>query len=100
MVFVPPEACVAVRRTGTPNVSEDSNIPSEGVVVSVGPGSEFLPPLVKVGERVYFGSGSGFEIDFDDGTLVILAEAELLRETGWSCAPGSTTVSGQLAPRL
>ena len=81
MVFVPPEACVAVRRAGA-NVSEDPNIPSEGIVVAVGPGAEFLPPRVRVGERVYFGSRAGVEIDFDDGTLIVLAEAELLRESG------------------
>jgi len=85
MVFVPPEACVAVRRIGTPNASEDPNLPSEGIVVAVGPGAEFLPPRVGVGERVYFGPQAGIEIDFDDGTLIVLAETELLRDTGLSC---------------
>jgi co-chaperonin GroES (HSP10) len=89
MTFVPPEACVAIRLIGTLNTSVDSNIPSEGIVVAVGPAAEFLPPQVKIGERVYFCPGAGIEIDFDDGALIILAETELLRDRGLKCAPDS-----------
>jgi co-chaperonin GroES (HSP10) len=89
MAFVPPEACVAIRRTSTPNASEDSDMPSEGIVVAVGPSAEFLPSQVNVGERVYFGPRSGIEIDFGGSTLLLLAETELLRETGLNCAPDS-----------
>ena len=89
MAFVPPEACVAVRRIGTLNPSEDSSIPSEGIVVAVGPAAEFLPPQVKVGERVYFCPRARIEIDFDDGALIVLAETELLRDRGLKCTPDS-----------
>jgi co-chaperonin GroES (HSP10) len=81
MAFIPPEGCVAVRRIGTQNALEDSNTPSEGIVVFVGHGAEFMPPQVRIGERVYFGPRAGIEIDFDDGTLIVLAETELLRDT-------------------
>jgi chaperonin GroES len=96
MTFVPPEACVAIRRITTPNASEDANMPSEGIVVAVGPGAEFLPPQVRVGERVYFGPGAGIEIDFDDGTLIVLAEAELLRDTGLSCCAANSALGKNL----
>ena len=81
-----PEACVAVRRVGSPNASENWDTPAEGIIVAVGPGAEFLPPQARVGDRVYFGPGSGIEIDLDGKTLVLLAEAELLRDTGLRCS--------------
>jgi co-chaperonin GroES (HSP10) len=90
MVFVPPEACVAVRRIGTPSAPEDPNMPSEGIVVAVGPGAKFLPPQVRIGERVYFAPQAGIEIDFDDGTLIVLEETELLRGTGVSCCAANS----------
>ena len=99
MAFVPPEACVAIRRTSAPNSSEDSNVPSEGIVVAVGPGAEFLPPQVRIGERVYFGPNAGIEIDFGGSTLLLLAETELLRGTGLSCAAESAEEEHRWSPR-
>ena len=86
MHVVPPEACVAVRRVGSPNPSADvganpvvaSETPVEGEVVAVGPGAEFLPPEVKVGDRVFFSRGIGTEVMADGEALLIMPEADLL----------------------
>ena len=86
MEFLPPEAHVAVRRVASPQASEDPETPVEGVVVAVGPGAEFRPATVKVGERVYFNRGSGFEIGVGGVALLLMEEAALLRLHGLICA--------------
>ena len=56
--------------------------PSQGMVVSVGPGARdeagaLIPMTLKVGDRVLFGKWSGTEIKIDGQDLVIMKESEV-----------------------
>ena len=57
--------------------------PSEGVIVSVGPGArddsgKIIAPDVKAGDRVLFGKWSGTEVKIDGQDLVIMKESDIL----------------------
>lgn len=57
--------------------------PSEGVIVSVGPGArdesgKVVAPDVKAGDRVLFGKWSGTEIKFDGEDLIIMKETDIM----------------------
>ena len=56
--------------------------PSQGIVVSVGPGGRDeagheIPMTLKVGDRVLFGKWSGTEVKIDGEDLVIMKESEV-----------------------
>ena len=56
--------------------------PSQGVIVSVGPGGRDeagheIPMTLKVGDRVLFGKWSGTEIKIEGEDLVIMKESEV-----------------------
>ncbi len=57
--------------------------PSEGVIVSVGPGArddngKTITPDVKAGDRVLFGKWSGTEIKIDGKDLLIMKESDIM----------------------
>ena len=57
--------------------------PSEGVIVSVGPGArdetgKIVPPDVKEGDRILFGKWSGTEIKLNGEDLLIMKEADVM----------------------
>jgi chaperonin GroES len=57
--------------------------PSEGEVVSVGPGGrdeagKLIPIDIKVGERVLFGKWSGTEVKIDGTDLLIMKESDIM----------------------
>ena len=57
--------------------------PSEGEVVSVGPGGrdddgDLIPLDVKAGDRVLFGKWSGTEVRIDGEELLIMKESDIL----------------------
>ncbi|MCF6325677.1 MAG: co-chaperone GroES [Devosiaceae bacterium] len=57
--------------------------PSEGVIVSVGPGArdesgKYIPSDVKTGDRVLFGKWSGTEIKIDGDDLLIMKESDIM----------------------
>ncbi|MCF6343595.1 MAG: co-chaperone GroES [Devosiaceae bacterium] len=57
--------------------------PSEGVIVSVGPGArddsgKVVALDVKAGDRVLFGKWSGTEIKIDNDELLIMKESDIM----------------------
>ena len=57
--------------------------PSEGVIVSVGPGArdedgKHIVPDVKAGDRVLFGKWSGTEIKIDNEDMLIMNESDIM----------------------
>ena len=57
--------------------------PSEGVIVSVGPGArddsgKIIAPDVKAGDRVLFGKWSGTEVKLDGKDLLIMKETDIM----------------------
>ena len=57
--------------------------PSEGVIVSVGPGArdedgKYIAPDVKAGDRVLFGKWSGTEVKVDGEDLLIMKESDIM----------------------
>ena len=61
--------------------------PSEGIVVSVGPGArdddgDFIKPDVKPGDRVLFGKWSGTEVKIGGEDLLIMKESDILGIVG------------------
>ena len=57
--------------------------PSEGQVVSVGPGArkdsgELIAPSVKAGDKILFGKWSGTEIKLDGEDLLIMKESDIM----------------------
>ena len=57
--------------------------PSEGVIVSVGPGArdedgKYIAPDVKAGDRVLFGKWSGTEVKLDGEELLIMKESDIM----------------------
>ena len=61
--------------------------PSQGEVVSVGPGGrdesgKLIPLDVKTGDRVLFGKWSGTEVKIDGEDLIIMKESDILGIVG------------------
>ena len=61
--------------------------PSEGVIVSVGPGArddngKVTAPDVKSGDRVLFGKWSGTEVKVDGEDLLIMKESDIMGVIG------------------
>ena len=57
--------------------------PSEGVIVSVGPGArddsgKIVTPDVKAGDRVLFGKWSGTEVKLNGEDLLIMKETDIM----------------------
>lgn len=57
--------------------------PSEGIIVSVGPGArdedgKYIVPDVKSGDRVLFGKWSGTEIKIDNEDMLIMKESDIM----------------------
>ncbi len=57
--------------------------PSEGVIVSVGPGArdesgKIVPPDVKEGDRILFGKWSGTEVKLNGQDLLIMKESDIM----------------------
>ena len=57
--------------------------PSEGEVISVGPGGrdesgKIIPIDLKVGDRVLFGKWSGTEVKLDGEELLIMKESDIM----------------------
>ena len=57
--------------------------PSEGEVISVGPGGrdeagKIIPIDIKVGDRVLFGKWSGTEVKIDGQDLLIMKESDVM----------------------
>lgn len=57
--------------------------PSEGEVISVGPGArdetgKVIPPDVKAGDRVLFGKWSGTEVKLNGEDLLIMKESDIM----------------------
>ena len=57
--------------------------PSEGVIVSVGPGArddsgKIVAPDVKAGDRVLFGKWSGTEVKLNGEDLLIMKESDIM----------------------
>jgi chaperonin GroES len=67
--------------------------PSQGEVVSVGPGGRdekgnLVPMTVKSGDRVLFGKWSGTEVKIDGRELLIMKESDILGVVEGSAANG------------
>ena len=91
MSFRPLHDRVVVRRIDSEEKSAGGIIipdtakekPSEGVVVSVGPGArdetgKVVPLDVKEGDRILFGKWSGTEVRLDGEDLLIMKESDIL----------------------
>jgi len=91
MGFRPLHDRVVVRRVGSdektaggiiiPDTAQEK--PSEGEVVSVGPGvtnedGKTTPLDVKAGDRVLFGKWSGTEVTIDGEELLIMKESDIM----------------------
>jgi chaperonin GroES len=91
MSFRPLHDRVVVRRVDSEEKSAGGIIipdtakekPSEGVIVSVGPGArdesgKIVAPDVKAGDRVLFGKWSGTEVKLDGQDLLIMKESDIM----------------------
>jgi chaperonin GroES len=91
MAFRPLHDRVVVRRVDSEEKSAGGIIipdtakekPSEGVIVSVGPGArdesgKIVAPDVKAGDRVLFGKWSGTEVKLDGQDLLIMKESDIM----------------------
>ena len=91
MGFRPLHDRVVVRRVGSdektaggiiiPDTAQEK--PSEGEIVSVGPGAtsedgKTTPLDVKAGDRVLFGKWSGTEVTIDGEELLIMKESDIM----------------------
>lgn len=91
MGFRPLHDRVVVRRVGSdektaggiiiPDTAQEK--PSEGEIVSVGPGGhgedgKAIPMDVKAGDRVLFGKWSGTEVSIDGEELLIMKESDIM----------------------
>ena len=68
--------------------------PSQGEIVSVGPGGrdeagKLVPLDVKVGERVLFGKWSGTEVKIDGQDLLIMKESDIMGVLEGAAAPAA-----------
>ena len=91
MAFRPLHDRVVVRRVDSEEKSAGGIIipdtakekPSEGVIVSVGPGArddsgKIIAPDVKAGDRVLFGKWSGTEVKLNGEDLLIMKESDIM----------------------
>ena len=91
MAFRPLHDRVVVRRVDSEEKSAGGIIipdtakekPSEGVVVSVGPGArdeagKIVPLDVKEGDRILFGKWSGTEVKLNGQDLLIMKESDIM----------------------
>ena len=91
MAFRPLHDRVVVRRVDSEEKSAGGIIipdtakekPSEGVIVSVGPGArdesgKIVALDVKEGDRVLFGKGSGTEVKLNGQDLLIMKESDIM----------------------
>jgi chaperonin GroES len=91
MSFRPLHDRVVVRRVDSEEKSAGGIIipdtakekPSEGVIVSVGPGArddsgKIIAPDVKEGDRILFGKWSGTEVKLDGQDLLIMKESDIM----------------------
>jgi chaperonin GroES len=91
MAFKPLHDRVAVERVAEEEKSAGGIIipdtakekPSEGKIVSVGPGArgkdgKLIPMTLKVGDRVLFGKWSGTEVTIDGSKILIMQESDIL----------------------
>jgi len=91
MSFRPLHDRVVVRRVDSEEKTKGGIIipdtakekPSEGVIVSVGPGArdetgKIVAPDVKAGDRVLFGKWSGTEVKLDGEDLLIMKESDIM----------------------
>ena len=91
MAFRPLHDRVVVRRVDSEEKSAGGIIipdtakekPSEGVIVSVGPGArdeagKLVPLDVKEGDRVLFGKWSGTEVKLNGQDLLIMKESDIM----------------------
>ena len=91
MAFRPLHDRVVVRRVDSEEKSAGGIIipdtakekPSEGVIVSVGPGArdesgKIIAPDVKEGDRVLFGKWSGTEVKLNGQDLLIMKESDIM----------------------
>jgi chaperonin GroES len=91
MAFRPLHDRVVVRRVDSEEKSAGGIIipdtakekPSEGVIVSVGPGArdeagKIVPLDVKEGDRVLFGKWSGTEVKLNGQDLLIMKESDIM----------------------
>ena len=95
MSFRPLHDRVVVRRVDSEEKTKGGIIipdtakekPSEGVIVSVGPGArddsgKIIAPDVKAGDRVLFGKWSGTEVKLDGKDLLIMKETDIMGVIG------------------
>ena len=95
MAFRPLHDRVVVRRVDSEEKSAGGIIipdtakekPSEGVIVSVGPGArdesgKIVALDVKEGDRVLFGKWSGTEVKIDGQDLLIMKESDIMGVIG------------------
>ena len=91
MSFRPLHDRVVVRRVDSEEKSAGGIIipdtakekPSEGVIVSVGPGArddsgKIVAPDVKEGDRILFGKWSGTEVKLNGQDLLIMKESDIM----------------------
>jgi chaperonin GroES len=91
MAFRPLHDRVVVRRVDSEEKSAGGIIipdtakekPSEGVIVSVGPGArddsgKIVAPDVKEGDRILFGKWSGTEVKLNGQDLLIMKESDIM----------------------
>jgi chaperonin GroES len=88
MGFTPSEGQLLIRRIRSANpavyAATDPIIahetPLEGEVVAVGPGAEFRPPEVRIGDRVFFreGVGTAIAIEGETSATLVMNEADIL----------------------
>jgi chaperonin GroES len=91
MAFRPLHERVVVRRVDSEEKSAGGIIipdtakekPSEGVIVSVGPGArddsgKIVAPDVKEGDRILFGKWSGTEVKLNGQDLLIMKESDIM----------------------
>ncbi|HEY9012943.1 MAG TPA: co-chaperone GroES [Devosia sp.] len=91
MAFRPLHDRVVVRRVDSEEKSAGGIIipdtakekPSEGVIVSVGPGArdetgKVVPLDVKEGDRILFGKWSGTEVKLNGQDLLIMKESDIM----------------------
>ncbi len=74
----------AERKTASGIVIPDSSAekPDQGEIIAVGPGKhendKFLPPCVKVGDRVLFGKYSGQAVKIDGEEVLVMREEDIM----------------------
>lgn len=85
---------VVVRLIDTDTVSEGGIVlassavekPNKGVVVAIGPGKhvngEFIPTILKEGDKVLFARGLGTVIKLNDEKLTMLSEDDIMAKLG------------------